>query len=501
MISYKSSIKDGELIIKSKLGGGERINPREWELVSGGSIRGLMKVKRGSFGKLIFSSPEAEPLKRYLMKGITKEEFASVIAQFVRVLTEIDKYALQTRNLEMYAEGVYITPRTRELIFIYRPVLDKEVGSDLNGFIRSLIDYATFSTLQDRAYVAELESILRDIEKYPPKTMSDYVCRLDKATYDRELSRSMGSRPHGGTQDPWGDDDETWVEPQREDYGSSDGYGSQGSYDYEDETIFGEYEQQEETYVDGGNMRWKKPGGKEQQGFDEPLTGMWEEQEEPKSFDVGGNRYSEPEAQTGVSDEVPVHVTYEEATGRMNKDMPIPSAGGAYEASADSSGYDEPMTEVEDYSDETSGYDEPLTDVDGCRDEQYEPEKMQTPAYEDEYDPALWRRPPERRRDSAPRVYATIERCSTGEVYAIKQDEILIGKDRLGADIYIDGNPAVSRRHALISQRAGKFFITDVGSLNHTFVNGRELRAEKEFEIRDGSRLCLADENFIFRTR
>lgn len=519
MISYKSSIKDGELIIKSKLGGGERINPCEWELVSGGSIRGLMKVKRGSFGKLIFSSPEAEPLKRYLMKGITKEEFASVIAQFVRVLTEIDKYALQTRNLEMYAEGVYITPRTRELIFIYRPVLDKEVGSDLNGFIRSLIDYATFSTLQDRAYVAELESILRDIEKYPPKTMSDYVCRLDKATYDRELSRSMGSRSHSGTQDPWGDDDETWVEPEREDYGSSDGYGSQGSYDYEDETTFGEYEQQEETYVDSGNMYWKMPDVKEQQSFDEPLTGMWEDQEEPTdAYDM--KYYSEPEAQTSVSDEAPVNVTYEEASGGMYRDVPIPSAGsgGAYEASAGSSGYDEPMTEVEDYQDGPSEYDEPptdvepysggpseydepLTDVEPYSGGPSKPDEPPTDVDDRRDEPVPRRRPPERRGGSAPRVYATIERCSTGEVYAIKQDEILIGKDRLGADIYIDGNPAVSRRHALISQRAGRFFITDVGSLNHTFVNGRELRAEQEFEIRDGSRLCLADENFIFRTR
>ena len=78
---------------------------------------------------------------------------------------------------------------------------------------------------------------------------------------------------------------------------------------------------------------------------------------------------------------------------------------------------------------------------------------------------------------------------------------MLIGKDRLGADIYIDGNPAVSRRHALITSRGGRFYITDMRSLNHTFVNGREIRAEQEFEIKDGSRLCLADENFIFRIR
>lgn len=123
---YKSSISDGELIIKSKLAREEIINPREWELLSSGSMRGIMKVKKGSFNRLIFTAPESEPLKRFLMQGLTKEEFASVLAQLVRVLMELDQYALQMCNLELHIESVYITPRTRELIFIYRPVMNKE---------------------------------------------------------------------------------------------------------------------------------------------------------------------------------------------------------------------------------------------------------------------------------------------------------------------------------------------------------------------------------------
>ena len=59
MTRYKCSVKDGELTIKSKLGGDEQINPRELELLSGGGIRGVMKVKKGSFGKLIFTAPRA----------------------------------------------------------------------------------------------------------------------------------------------------------------------------------------------------------------------------------------------------------------------------------------------------------------------------------------------------------------------------------------------------------------------------------------------------------
>ena len=37
------------------------------------------------------------------------------------------------------------------------------------------------------------------------------------------------------------------------------------------------------------------------------------------------------------------------------------------------------------------------------------------------------------------------------------------------------------------------------GSRNGTFLNGRQLEPEKEEELRDGDRLRLSDEDFLFR--
>lgn len=592
MTRYKCSVKDGELTIKSKLGGDEQINPRELELLSGGGIRGVMKVKKGSFGKLIFTAPAAEPLKRYLMNGLTKEEFASVVAQFVRVLMELDRYALQMRNLELYVEGVYITPVTRELMFIYRPVVNKVAGCDLNGFIRSLIEFATFSTLQDRAYVAELESILRDIEKFPPKTMSDYVCRLDKATYDRELARMDGSQQqaqYAPPQNGWGAPAPEqlgggYAAPFDQPQGFANGWGNAQTPDNE-ETTYSGFDQfapsmpqqpsfspqnfqsewaEEPTGIDNSydgtdNGYWapQRPAQGSTPNYEEMMTGLWAEggqnpapapepapepapapepepaetpqwmkNDPPYSPPVSGaeNKF-EPEMPTTVDDGAAPFspppqpaADYDEATnidfsyGGYNEPPQQSSFGEAPGAYAQprqpepAQDFDEPLTGFMDdyqppepsYSEpvsrkpQQSAYDEPPT---GFMDD-YQPEsKRGSRRFEPAPAPA-----PEPRR-SAPVVRATLERCGTGDVYTIKQDEVLIGKDRLGADIYIDGNPAVSRRHALITSRGGRFYITDMRSLNHTFVNGREIRAEQEFEIKDGSRLCLADENFIFRIR
>ena len=497
MVSYKCTVGYGELKVKSRLSSEEQINPRELELLSGG-MRGIMRVRQGRFGRLIFEAPEAEPLKRYLMRGLTKEEFASVVAQLVRVLKLIERSTLQMRNLELRVENVYMTPKTRELIFIYRPVINKSASSDLNGFIRSLIEYATFSTLEDRTYVTELEGILRDIEKFPPKTMADYVCRLDKATYDRELAYS-DRKQFGGKIDP-----ETGLFEIYDSFSSESGA----------EPATAVYDEEDEAAPAAGR-------------YEDQLTGTWDD--EPLNSPIFAERpadkrkapESKPSYAYGYSElQTTVECDYD-AEDKTDVSAASDAPSYAY-------GYSEPQTTVEcdyDAEDKTDvsavsedsayayGYSEPQTTVECDYDaedktdmssQRYAPRyggytEPQTTLSSD-YDAPRYASS-QNRRWASPAVRATVERCSTGEVYAIKHEEVLIGKDKLGADIYIDGNPAVSRRHALISSRGGRFYITDMKSLNHTFINGREIPAETEIEIFNGNRLCLADENFIFRTR
>ena len=465
MVNYKCTVGYGELKVKSRLSSEEQINPRELELLSGG-MRGIMRVRQGRFGRLIFEAPEAEPLKRYLMRGLTKEEFASVVAQLVRVLKLIERSTLQMRNLELRVENVYMTPKTRELIFIYRPVINKSASSDLNGFIRSLIEYATFSTLEDRTYVTELEGILRDIEKFPPKTMADYVCRLDKATYDRELAYS-DKKQFGGKIDP-----ETGLFEIYDSFSPESGA----------EPATAVYDEEDEAAPAAGR-------------YEDQLTGTWDD--EPLNSPIFAER---PDDKRKAPESKPPYAYgYSEPQTTVECDYDAEDKTDVSAASDDSAyacGYSEPQTTVEcdyDAEDKTDapsqryapmygGYTEPQTTLSSDYD---------APRYA----------PSQNRRWASPAVRATVERCSTGEVYAIKHEEVLIGKDKLGADIYIDGNPAVSRRHALISSRGGRFYITDMKSLNHTFINGREIPAETEIEIFNGNRLCLADENFIFRTR
>ena len=62
----------------------------------------------------------------------------------------------------------------------------------------------------------------------------------------------------------------------------------------------------------------------------------------------------------------------------------------------------------------------------------------------------------------------------------------------------IGGNSTVSRSHAQIIKRNQMYFVKDLNSTNHTYVNGEYVMPGKEIQIFDGDVLMLSDEEFEF---
>ncbi len=72
-----------------------------------------------------------------------------------------------------------------------------------------------------------------------------------------------------------------------------------------------------------------------------------------------------------------------------------------------------------------------------------------------------------------------------------------IGKGREQVD-YLVTNHVVSRLHAYIIWRNGAYFINDNNSTNGTFVNGRQIKRNQDYQIYNGDIIMLANEGFEF---
>jgi len=70
-----------------------------------------------------------------------------------------------------------------------------------------------------------------------------------------------------------------------------------------------------------------------------------------------------------------------------------------------------------------------------------------------------------------------------GRRFELKEGDIVIGREA-GCDVRIDLDN-VSRRHARVTRKLGKAFVSDLGSTNGTFVNDSEVLQETELRSGD----------------
>ena len=143
-----------------------------------------------------------------------------------------------------------------------------------------------------------------------------------------------------------------------------------------------------------------------------------------------------------------------------------------------------------------------------------EPQTEQYNRYEGQYsqngetgvlDPAFWNTIMNQGNEEDPnRVRrqargASLMYLKTGEKITLNKQTFAIGKSR--ASDYVINDSSISRKHAEITCKNGHYFVTDHGSTNGTFVNGRQIPARTAIEIFQGDLLRFATEEMKFQVR
>ncbi|MEM0371249.1 MAG: FHA domain-containing protein [Ignisphaera sp.] len=75
------------------------------------------------------------------------------------------------------------------------------------------------------------------------------------------------------------------------------------------------------------------------------------------------------------------------------------------------------------------------------------------------------------------------------QIVKLKPDSYMIGRDP-DCDIVV-ADPFVSRKHAKIFYRDGKWFIEDVGSKNGTYVDGEDIRGRGAIELKEDMEIIM----------
>ena len=95
-------------------------------------------------------------------------------------------------------------------------------------------------------------------------------------------------------------------------------------------------------------------------------------------------------------------------------------------------------------------------------------------------------------------TYPYLIREKSQENISVNKPVFRIGKEKQYTDLFVSDNSAVSRSHADIITKDGRFYIVDKNSTNKTYLDERAIPPEKEVEIFSGMKIRLANEDFIF---
>lgn len=94
--------------------------------------------------------------------------------------------------------------------------------------------------------------------------------------------------------------------------------------------------------------------------------------------------------------------------------------------------------------------------------------------------------------------YPVLFRVLTEEEIVVNKPVFRLGKEKSYVDYFVTNNAAVSRSHADILIRGSRCYVKDLNSKNHTYINNEAIPVQTEWELHDGDRLRLGNEEFVF---
>ncbi|MCL1917451.1 MAG: TIR domain-containing protein [Peptococcaceae bacterium] len=94
-------------------------------------------------------------------------------------------------------------------------------------------------------------------------------------------------------------------------------------------------------------------------------------------------------------------------------------------------------------------------------------------------------------------------RQATRELIALDKGYLSVGRttDGTKSKYAISNNHEISRKHFVIQERNGGYFIMDCESKNHTYLNGIALPPNEPAKLNNGDEICISKEKFVFRVK
>ena len=481
-MKISTKAKDCSLTVKVKTTGREKIDEKDLDRFARLYLRCFLKPKLHKSNVAEYTGPIGIPLKERLKKEITKRDFLFVIEYIVVAVQKLSGNKFPLRNLNLDLEYIYINETTKELQFLYVPLVGCQESADIIELLNSVIYLARPAAERDTDYISRFNYFVKSMNPFDINMVEQFVQHEDRSVVNTVRKHNAGQSGFMTS------DHKHYYEcmdaqkniQQKEKVGpperSSAPIRSAGD---EDATALLESEQASAIYYSGYREIVESTNGFKQTvdsscdygrsanscACPEDATGLLTNYAETAGYGMVSQEvadyysgYGETESPgTGFVQNNNHFAGAEDATGLLTEE---PGTSGYFGNTESDNGFDDATCL--------------LVETDGTA----APERYQAA-------PAV--------------VYPELYRTQTGETIQINKPVFRIGKERSYVDYFVTNNNAVSRSHADIITRESGYFVIDLNSKNRTYINNQALAAQVETAINDGDTLRLGNEEFVFR--
>lgn len=181
MSKLKVSIKKSTVTAMMKAGRKERINETELSQLARIKPCGIMHVTKTKKDSVIYTCPANINLTDRLKKAISKYDFFFMIEQIVIMVEDVYNNGLNVNSVRFNMDDVYINEMTKEMYFIYFPIVGGQESADIVGFIENIIYTMTLVINEDTNYISRFMYYVRSFHGFNGNAIEKYISREERA--------------------------------------------------------------------------------------------------------------------------------------------------------------------------------------------------------------------------------------------------------------------------------------------------------------------------------
>lgn len=181
MSKLKVSIKKSTVTAMMKAGRKERINETELSQLARIKPCGIMHVTKTKKDSVIYTCPANINLTDRLKKAVCKYDFFFMIEQIVIMVEDVYNNGLNVNSVRFNMDDVYINEMTKEMYFIYFPIVGGQESADIVGFIENIIYTMTPVINEDTNYISRFMYYVRSFHGFNGNAIEKYISREERA--------------------------------------------------------------------------------------------------------------------------------------------------------------------------------------------------------------------------------------------------------------------------------------------------------------------------------